>query len=144
MTRYTCSVCGGQRSVATTIRPGCCFRKMNRMDEGRKRNIINMKPSGEVGQGGSAPNPHRCKLCGAYHSQHGIKAGKTTGWCHNCFANPPEENLCVETTLTGERCRRLGLKDDRCPYHYNLSQSVSSNSKSSSVSESDEAPSSSI
>ena len=144
MARYKCALCERERSIPSTVRPSCCSHKMNRVDEGRRRNIIRMKPTGAVGQGGSAPSPHRCKVCGAYHSQHGIRAGKTSGLCHKCVARPPEEDLCIDTTALGEQCRRLGVKDGRCAYHYKLSQSASSNSKSSSVSESIEAPSSSI
>ncbi len=144
MPRYKCAVCDKQRTIHTSVRPSCCSRKMNRLDSERKRNIIRMKPTGAVGQGGSAPSPHRCKVCGGYHSQHGIRAGKTSGLCHKCVARPPKEDWCTETTALGEQCKRLGVKDGKCPYHYKLSQSASSNSKSSSVSESSEAPNSSI
>ena len=148
MQSYRCHRCGYEKTTSVMIRPRCqgCTSsiKMHRVDEGRERNISTLKPSGNKGPGGSAPNPHKCDLCGAYHSQHGIKAGKGTGLCFMCVASPPKELTCLEKTTLGHRCKRIINSDGKCTFHYNYSQSSPSKSKSSSLNAPGEPPNSSI
>jgi hypothetical protein len=148
MNLYRCSRCESEKITPIMRRPKCqgceTSLKMYRVDEGRKRNVSVLKPDGSKGQGGSAPNPHRCNLCGAYHSQHGMKAGTGTGLCHTCVASPPEDLTCLKTTTIGHKCRRIIHTDEMCTYHYNQSQSSPSKSKSSSLNAPGEPPNSSI